>query len=152
MKAKYSLHCAAKGNEKKTPLAMSVVADHLAAFDSSSYWTSNMAGTASLSSSMPLFRPRLSTAKPNLNCDDRSTKRNKSNLRKYLVVSFPSKASPFHSWNICILFANMVPKVSMKFTTRNKNKTIFGIFSLQKWIPLSCKKFNLSSFQSRDAK
>jgi len=48
VKANCGLHSAAKGMEKNA-LTMSVVACHLAAFDSSSYWSSSMSGTAALS-------------------------------------------------------------------------------------------------------
>ncbi|CAN0148625.1 unnamed protein product, partial [Bubo scandiacus] len=50
------LHSGAIGMEKNA-LAMSVVAYHLAAFDSSSYWSSSMSGTAALIAGVTSFRP-----------------------------------------------------------------------------------------------
>jgi len=47
MKANCDLHSSAKGI-KKNAVAMSIVAYHLAALDSSSYCSSNMSGTATL--------------------------------------------------------------------------------------------------------
>ena len=53
------LHCAAK--ETKNTLAISVVTYHLAAFDSSSYWSFSMSGTAALSGGVTSSRPWQST-------------------------------------------------------------------------------------------
>jgi len=50
------LHSAAKGTEKNV-LAVSVVAYHLVAFDSRSYWRCNMSSTATLSGGIASFRP-----------------------------------------------------------------------------------------------
>jgi len=54
VKANCGLHSAARGIEKNA-LAMPAVAYHLAAFDSSSYWSSSMSGTAVLSSIVWLY-------------------------------------------------------------------------------------------------
>lgn len=56
-KANWGLHSAVKETEKNT-LVISVVAYHLAAFDSSSYGSSSMSGTSVLSGGMMSLRPR----------------------------------------------------------------------------------------------
>jgi len=56
VKANSGLHSVAKGMEKNA-LAMSVVAYHLAAFDSNSYWSSSMSDTAALTGGVASFRP-----------------------------------------------------------------------------------------------
>ena len=55
MKTNCDLHSAAKRIEKNA-LTMSIVASHLAALDSISYWSSNMSGTAALSGGFTSFR------------------------------------------------------------------------------------------------
>lgn len=63
MKANCSLHSAAKGIEKNA-LTMPSAAYHPAAFNSSSYRSSNMSGTAALSGGVTSFRPQWSTVIP----------------------------------------------------------------------------------------